>query len=296
MNSDLWLYFVTTNWPPLAPTWMLVGLGGGIGIRLIRWPRLLGRFGFAGIALPIFLAAAASNYLVADFPDAFLAGRLWLPMAVWTFAIFVLAVAFGAAAGARARDAFQRSWPAALALIPVAGVALFLWPSRVERGARLPDAVQGPFGILSSLAFVAVTVLFGYTGSTVQHDVSLRVQSELDFQIANMRLNVQLRGLHAVMDDIAHSIHGPIPVDTVTTLVEVRAEDSRLRFDYSVSAPPGAVDREHLAKRVHDDNCRDRSIRALMDLGATIERHYYSTEGLTDLTFATTIADCVENL
>ncbi|PWR24880.1 hypothetical protein [Zavarzinia aquatilis] len=297
MDKSLWLYLHAADWPPLVPAAFAVGLGGLFSLWLGQRPWRLGRSAFVLVLLPIFGGLIAANALFWLVPDAYLGGWLTPLMAGWAIGLVILGLALGLAARARSREAFGRTWPAFAAFVPLAGIALVLLPGPGERTSRWPQWLLTAIGILGGVGYAGLAVLWFYSGFMARQDFIARNQTEQALQLANVSLQIDERGLHAVTDEIARSFRGPVPVDPYTELVEVTAEGRTVRYDYAYELPQGAfLNPDAMTVQMHHATCLDPLLRLFMEKGATIERRFHAKRDFHSVTIVTTLEDCSSNL
>lgn len=230
----------------------------------------------------LFLLASVVQFVWLESLAAMAGGYLWTFLLVDVVASVGIGYAFAVIAMARSRDAFDHSRMAVLAFVPLLNFWLLLAPSEHDRpgdGVPTPSIVTGALGV-----FVGLVLLLTGASATaflkIEGERRIAVaQEDPAQQGAGVAFMIRSNGLEGALELLAADMVTPAAVDEATTLEQVEARGTLLRYVYSVDTDAQALTMS-MQNGLIEHNCVYAGMAPVLDAGATVEHVYLQPGGL----------------
>ena len=235
---------------------------------------------FAFFGLLVLLLGAVQFVWLASM-QAMTGGFLWLLISIDIISKFAFGYFIGIISMARSRDAFGHAGYAALVLIPIANLVLFFKSSKLEASTnRIPTIplLTGGLGVFTGSVLLVATAILSLALETQGERMAEQIQNDPSLQAASVNALIRSEGLEGAIAQLAAEVTVPMQVDEITTLTEVEADATTLRFIYAIDAKGGNLV-DGRGEYLTHNTCTDEGMQPVLSSGGALEHVFYLTDG-----------------
>lgn len=211
--------------------------------------------------------------------EAVKAGVLWVLVTAIFIAVVAFGYVFGATSHARSVNGYGNGRSAWMGFLPILNLALMLKPPLHKKYEN--RTVTRTLGNMSGI--ILGLLLFSFSHFTSQYseyslnNMKEKGESDTKFQYIYTESMIRIHGLERTLSDMAHETASQ-QVDEITVLLRMEASGSTLKYIYRVDTDSYSLSNS-VRRRILHGTCETNVLEPAMNSGATIEHHYWRSDG-----------------